>query len=179
MNHSLAPHVLALSICGLLLGGCASQRAAMPVKASSEPATVSAASPVAPDVAKAPATQSPGRAAFSAENQTWFLINLPVAVSATGANSRDAFIRFEPARGRMEGHTGCNPIEADYSIEAQSIRIRNVKGSHLSCADIVTFEALFIQLLSDAVTWEELPDGRLVLKNDGGFPLAVFRKGNR
>jgi len=113
------------------------------------------------------------------EGRPWFLINLPIALSAGGPHSREGYIRFNHVSEKLEGHTGCNPLKADYVLEGQKVRISNVTAGKMPCTDAVTFEALLIQSLSDAVTWEQLDDGRLLLKNDEGFPLAVFRPGDR
>lgn len=113
------------------------------------------------------------------EGRPWFLINLPIALSAGGPHSREGYIRFNHVTEKLEGHTGCNPLKADYVLEGQKVRISNVTAGKVPCTDAVTFEALLIQSLSDAVTWEQLDDGRLLLKNDEGFPLAVFRPGDR
>lgn len=113
------------------------------------------------------------------EGRSWLLINLPIALSAGGPHSREGYIRFNHILEKLEGHTGCNPLKADYVLEGQKVRISNLKAGKMPCTDAVTFEALLIQSLSDAVTWEQLDDGRLVLKNDEGLPLAVFRPGDR
>lgn len=160
-----------------LLAACAGSPVAPVNKnAAGTPATTAIepkAQPAVPEPAKA--ARQPG----AIEGRPWFLINLPIALSAGGPHSREGYIRFNHLSEKLEGHTGCNPLKADYVLEGQKVRISNVTAGKMPCTDAVTFEALLIQSLSDAVIWEQLDDGRLVLKNDEGFPLAVFRPGDR
>ncbi|HEX5276196.1 MAG TPA: META domain-containing protein [Fluviicoccus sp.] len=107
------------------------------------------------------------------EDRPWRLRNLPSSVTDRGGSLREAFIVLKSATGMLEGNTGCNPIHGAYELKGPALKIRNLEGTHFSCADGVTLEALFIQSLSDTAEWRER-EGALVLLNEEGDPLAVF-----
>lgn len=175
MFGSTLAYRLPVVVFAALLAACAGRPVATATgtTAAAEPPAAVAASP------ETVRQEAPGRRPFPAENRTWRLISLPLAVSAVSAHSREGYIRFRSSDGGLEGHTGCNPLAATYEMGEDSIRIRNIRGGKMPCTDAVTFEAVLIQSLSEAVKWEILPDGRLLLKTEADFPVAVFRGDNR
>ncbi|HEX5359839.1 MAG TPA: META domain-containing protein [Fluviicoccus sp.] len=159
----------------LVLSGCA----ATPLATKADGASVAtpsgatlaeSSSPLAARVESIPPAAVVG---FAVEDRPWRLRNLPSSVTDRGGSMREAFIVLKSGTGRLEGNTGCNPIQGAYELKGAGLKIRNLEGSLFSCADGVTFEALFIQSLSDTTEWRER-DGALVLFNADGDPLAVF-----
>ncbi|WP_278044906.1 META domain-containing protein [Fluviicoccus keumensis] len=123
--------------------------------------------------AVAPTAETAARASFEVAGRPWRLRNLPFAVADRSASQREAFVTFKSGGSVMEGNTGCNPIRASYELQGAALRIRNLEGTLMPCPDGVTFEALFIQALSDTAEWRE-DDGALVLLNADGYQLAIF-----
>lgn len=161
----------------VLLSGCAATPLATTPVGASVATTPNggglAASSSPPDAAKTDSIPQAAAVGFAVEDRPWRLRNLPSSVTDRGGSLREAFVVLKSGTGRLEGNTGCNPIQGTYELKGAGLKIRNLEGALFSCADGVTFEALFIQSLSDTAEWRER-DGALVLLSADGDPLAVF-----
>jgi heat shock protein HslJ len=86
-----------------------------------------------------------------------------------------AFIQFR-SKGRLQGHSGCNRLFAEYQTEANRILVGPVAATRRLCAeDIMRREAALAAALENARTWHR-DRIRLVLFGADGTPILELRQ---
>jgi copper homeostasis protein (lipoprotein) len=106
----------------------------------------------------------------------WRLTRLDDApVFATpGARRREAWLQFDGAAPRVSGSGGCNTLTGTYAVDADTLRVSQVAGTRMACADAVASqERRFLEMLASARRW--LVAGTLLeLLDDDDRLLARF-----
>lgn len=159
------PRVLLKSIVIVMLGGLA----ACSVQPPSKP--LSSTPVVVPSTTPEPVVPTTASTTSMVESKAWRLLSLPQSF-VSGPSMRDIYIRFYPDKGMFDGHTGCNAIRGKYKINSEQINLTEFAGSNLPC-DAITFEAVYIQALSEAIYWQ-VTDNKLTLLDENKKRLAVF-----
>lgn len=90
-------------------------------------------------------------------------------------DDRDEVYLTFTADGKVQGHTGCNPISGTYTLE-EGLRItfENMATGLAFCADM-PYESDFLEALNTADNYT-LSDGKLSLNKARMAPLAVLEK---
>jgi len=86
-----------------------------------------------------------------------------------------AFVQFR-SKGRLEGHSGCNRIFAEYEADDGHIFIGPVAATRMACEEsLMTLEAALAMALENARTYRRMMTG-LVLFDQDGNPILELRQ---
>ena len=86
-----------------------------------------------------------------------------------------AFVQFR-SKGRLEGHSGCNRIFAEYETDAEHIFIGPVAATRMACElELMEREAALARALENARTYQRKRH-KLVLFDQRGTPVLEMRQ---
>lgn len=86
-----------------------------------------------------------------------------------------AFVQFR-SKGRLEGHSGCNRIFAEYEADDGDIFIGPVAATRMACeGGLMATEAALATALENARTYQRMRT-RLVLFDQEGKPILELRQ---
>jgi heat shock protein HslJ len=80
------------------------------------------------------------------------------------------------ANGRLSGRVSCNNYTAQYTLTGEGLTVDKVAGTTLACPpDLMTQEALFLDVLRNVRRFDLTPDGALVLQTDDRRTITARR----
>ena len=100
----------------------------------------------------------------------------PVRIGDMGVpEGSGAFVQFR-SKGRLEGHSGCNRLFAEYELDGGQIFIGPVAATRMACEEtLMVLEAAFATALENARTYQRLRT-KLVLFDQSGAPILEMRQ---
>ncbi len=137
-----------------------------------------------------PTAQTSKSVATELENVTWLLRQLNgVAIStndsstnapSTGSLSTDVrqripYLRFQAEAKLMVGFSGCNRLQTNYVVSADTLRVEQTAGTLMACAQGMEQEQAVLSMLSAVGHWQ-IRDGRLQLLNNERVVVAEFER---
>lgn len=110
--------------------------------------------------------------AVSLQGSEWQPLRMgEIAVPETSA----AFVQFR-SKGRLEGHSGCNRIFAEYEAQDGYIFVGPVAATRMACEeDLMAIEAALATALETARSYQRMQT-RLVLFDQDGNPILEMRQ---
>jgi hypothetical protein len=81
---------------------------------------------------------------------------------------------FQPAAGKLVGHTGCNNLRAELSVRGNSLSVEGIVTTKMACPDS-RIEREILGSMQDKSFVYTISDGRLFLEGPSGVRIA-FRK---
>jgi len=100
----------------------------------------------------------------------------PLRISGTAIpEESDAFVQFR-SKGRLEGHSGCNRIFAEYQVDDSYIFIGPVAATRMACAEsLMVIEAALAGALENARTYRR-ERRKLMMFDRDGSPILEMRQ---
>ncbi len=105
----------------------------------------------------------------------WMLMRLEGEEVAPLSDGRRPNLHFEA--DRVHGFAGCNRLTGGYRADGAALDFAQLAMTRMACAEGMDLEQRFSAVL-ERVTGYELAGARLVLRDAGGEPLAVFASDN-
>lgn len=105
---------------------------------------------------------------------TWTIQNLYGKDIAAPAGRTAPYLTFT-SDGKVQGHTGCNPVNGTYTLEkGLLIKFDNMASGLAFCGDEVPYETRFLEVLNTADNYT-LQNGILSLNKGRMAPMGVFK----
>jgi len=113
------------------------------------------------------------------ERTTWQLTELAGASVTALPEGQEAHLFFdEGPPQRASGSTGCNRLAASYSLRGSGLKFGPIATTKRACLEVMEQEQAFLAALQAVDGWR-IVDGRLVLLDTRGVPLAEFTAARR
>lgn len=103
---------------------------------------------------------------FAGDNASGGLVGTSWTVESIGGVVVDAAnptMLFAPEG--LSGNAGCNTYSGSFRTDGDEIEVGELATTRMACpsAELQVQETIFLGALGDAMTWEQTPDGKLIL----------------
>ncbi len=106
-------------------------------------------------------------------NGKWEIVTLGgEKVEATETNP---YLEFNPAEGKVHGHTGCNLMNGTFSQDGKKLSFGNMATTMMAGPDMA-LESSVLDAINRTASVKKASDGKLELLDANGNPLMEIQK---